>query len=451
MAEAQITGGKIKITSKSPGTVTITVLDANYNEATIKVKVNANGSITVAAKDIVKYDPASPPPAGSFPVTDNSIANTEAVLGLIGEAVDAAGSSAISAAITGGKITITATASGAATLTVKAGDINEKPGHRAVIGVVVSAGGKIITSITRYEAPSPKGRTYMSWNTKYVFEPSTGTSGVVTCYANFYDNGQNDYVLEGGKFKYWPTMTGTYSYNAAAKTVIITPTKIAEEFDEDEDGYPGYTEPFTRSQLQARYTQWWNSLSKAEQDAEKQEFPNQSFAEALKESLDADFAPRTYDYSFSLDESVLFLDEKLPTAKGTNELSGKTFELGWYDNGEWQPATGSTIEFTATKYEVKYNGTVRETGSYSYDTSNTSSEGKRVYLKVDEVSVWTGSGYSLMTRSEYYDAIKDDDVSNNYYGTAYFANADEYKQAQVNDNFDMNASRYTLNPNRVRN
>jgi hypothetical protein len=448
VATAAISSGKVAITSVSPGTVNITVLDSSYNEVTIKVTVKADGSITIAAKDIVKYDPADAP---SFPAEspEESLDNTEAVLGLTGDSVAVDPTGAISAAIENGKIKITASASGAAVITVNAADIAAKPGHKAVIDVVVTAAGKIITSITKYEAPSPKGRTYIDWNAKIVF----GTAGEVTVYGTFYDESADSYVLAGGKFKYWPMLTGTYTYNATAKTVTFTPTKVADPLDEDDDGYPGYTDLLTRSQSQTMYTPWWNSRSAEEKEEFKQEeFPSQSFNEALKEMLDEEFAPRIYTYSFSLDESVLFLAESLPANRGANELNGKTFAIGWYNNGEWQEDTSRTVEFTsADEYKVEYSGgggtPVQETGHYAYDTSNTSSEGKRVYLKPDKVAGWLSPG--LVTRSEFYEAIKDEDFSSGYqYG--YFANDSEYKQVQTNASFELGSSRYTLSPNRVR-
>jgi hypothetical protein len=58
VATAEITGGKIKITSVSAGSATITVSDAANHNATIQVSVAANGSITIVA--IAKYESTNP-------------------------------------------------------------------------------------------------------------------------------------------------------------------------------------------------------------------------------------------------------------------------------------------------------------------------------------------------------------------------------------------------------
>jgi hypothetical protein len=57
VATVEITGGKIKITSASAGSATITVSDAANHNATIQVTVAASGSITIGA--ITKYASAN--------------------------------------------------------------------------------------------------------------------------------------------------------------------------------------------------------------------------------------------------------------------------------------------------------------------------------------------------------------------------------------------------------
>jgi hypothetical protein len=58
VATAEITGGKIKITSVSAGSAAITVSDAANHNATIQVSVVASGSIAIGA--IVKYESTNP-------------------------------------------------------------------------------------------------------------------------------------------------------------------------------------------------------------------------------------------------------------------------------------------------------------------------------------------------------------------------------------------------------
>jgi hypothetical protein len=58
VADVEISGGKIKITSVSAGSATITVADAADHKATIAVTVAADGSITIGA--ITKYESTNP-------------------------------------------------------------------------------------------------------------------------------------------------------------------------------------------------------------------------------------------------------------------------------------------------------------------------------------------------------------------------------------------------------
>jgi hypothetical protein len=422
VATVVVESGNIVITSTGQGTVIISVLDASWNEATIQVTVHADGSITIAANGIEKYDPNKP--TLTFP-QEKLIDNTVAVLGLIGTTVSPE-SGSISANIeSNSKIKITATAAGTAAITVQGTRDTNQAAYKATIDVVVTAAGKIITSITPYVTPSPSGKTYFDRSSKTVFEPTTGTTGAVTIHSMSYD--QTDYVIENDKYKYWPTLEGTYTYNATSKTVTIIPQKIANSFD----GSPGYTEPLTRSELGNNYREWWNGLSDEEKTAALANMGGMSFEQVLAAELNEDFASLSYTYSFSDDESVLFLDEALPTPKGTDELAGKTL------TGR-DPAT---FEFSATgrEYTLKYSGTAYTTGHYSYDTTNVSDEGTRVYLKPD--AVWTGTAF--LTRSAYYEASKTWTLPD--YHDKFETDA-ACIQAQTNNSFGLMGTRYKLAP-----
>ncbi|MDR2897221.1 MAG: hypothetical protein LBU99_00285 [Spirochaetaceae bacterium] len=80
------------------------------------------------------------------------------------------------------------------------------------------------------------------------------------------------------------------------------------------------------------------------------------------------FADRACAYSFSADETALFLAQSLPANKGTNELAGQTYS----DSG-----TGTYV-FTADTYTTTSGLT--ETGSYSYDSIE-----EYVYLRPETV------------------------------------------------------------------
>ena len=140
IAEAKISGGKIMITSKSAGQVTITVSDAASHQATIQVTVSATGGITIGT--ITKYVPTSTFTSS----TDSSTANNVATLGLIGTSISSSNNDVAVAEIKNDKIAITSQAIGQATITV-----SDTASHHATISVTVDANGAIVIgSITKY-------------------------------------------------------------------------------------------------------------------------------------------------------------------------------------------------------------------------------------------------------------------------------------------------------------
>jgi hypothetical protein len=135
IATAAISGGKIRITSVGTGAATVTVSDGT-NNTTIAVSVAATGAITLT---VSKYSPTF------TPATNESIANTEAVLGLVGTSAVSDKPEIATTAISGGKIKITSVGTGAATVTV-----SDDANHKAAIAVSVAATGAITLSVSPY-------------------------------------------------------------------------------------------------------------------------------------------------------------------------------------------------------------------------------------------------------------------------------------------------------------
>lgn len=137
----------------------------------------------------------------------------------------------------------------------------------------------------------------------------------------------------------------------------------------------------------------------------------------LSSMYDEEFAPKTYDYQFATDNSLL-VQEKLPANKGSNELSGKTFTSTW--------SSDRSYTFTANTYtitEVWYDSlqTV-ETGTYAYDST-----AKEVWLRPEKIY---------------------DKTMPQYYTESYYSNAAE-KAADTNSSFRAEREDYSLNPNTI--
>jgi hypothetical protein len=224
-------------------------------------------------------------------------------------------------------------------------------------------------------------------------------------------------VLTGGKITWVEVENGKYSWNATEKSVTLAPEHTVDEIDTNE----GWGSLKDMAELLDLYRDANVSEGWGETDASLITYVNETFA------------AREYGYSFSTDATeVLFLDAPLPANVGANELSGKTYEAtNWI---------GCTVEFTnATDYEVT-NGSVIETGKYSYDRTSINqddypSDATRVYLKPTQV-FYSGS---LKTRTQYYDAIKGNVTADP------FLSAAEYNAAQANGTFEISSKRYWKN------
>ncbi len=133
--------------------------------------------------------------------TDNTTANDEATLGLVGTTVSSSDENVATAAIADGKIVITSVGAGEATITVKDASDNE-----ATIAVTVAADGTItIGEITKYEVPKytvtftvTDGETAIEGATITIAE-QTLTTGA---------DGKASIELENGTYAYGVTAEG---------------------------------------------------------------------------------------------------------------------------------------------------------------------------------------------------------------------------------------------------
>jgi hypothetical protein len=262
------------------------------------------------------------------------------------------------------------------------------------------------------------GKTYFDYSEKIVFS-TTGegaANGTFTVSHTVWNNDNNQYELEGGKYKYVDTQTGYYSWNETAKTVTISPEKVARR---DNEGYgPLQAKAEYRAAMQAMLDQYKKEMGEAEFNKALASEGFSSAAAYLDYAVAEEFGNVTYNYAFSADGKALFLDEPLPASKGTNELAGQTFNGTTWNGDDDVKDTSQTYVFTATgcTYTRIWGGDNPQTESYTY--AYNSSE-KMVYLRTP-----------ITGRDASYNA-----QSNNTYND-YFGSADEYNAAQVNSQYN---------------
>lgn len=269
-------------------------------------------------------------------------------------------------------------------------------------------------------ANAVSGRTYYVSGEKTVFSATTtGTAnGTYTVGITVTDD-DGDPVLEDGKYKYADIETGTYTWNDEDQTVTLKPQKVNGN----------KTEAALRLEIQAYYNTMRQIMGETEFNQYLSSLGYSSLTAFVNSEVNKAFSNKTKAYSFSGDETALFLEDILPANKGTNELSGETYyELSWYL--EWDDDAEEDIlkenedtkyVFDASCYTISsYDGsdyTEIETGSYAYDSSL-----KRVWLKPS-----TKDG---KTRAEYYD---EESAPSDHY----FADDDAYRAAETNDRFRL--------------
>ena len=142
--------------------------------------------------------------------------------------------------------------------------------------------------------------------------------------------------------------------------------------------------------------------------------------------FDEEFAPKTYDYQFATDNSLL-VQEKLPANKGSNELSGKTFTSTWSSDISYTFTENTYTKNIYTITEDWYNSpqTV-ETGTYAYDST-----AKEVWLRPEKIN---------------------DKTMPQYYTESYYNNAAEKaaeKAADTNSRFRAEREDYSLDSNSI--
>ncbi|MGI6488338.1 MAG: S-layer homology domain-containing protein [Syntrophothermaceae bacterium] len=177
-ATVDVTGASITGTAKVGETLTAVVAPENATNVTYQWQANTGvegvyediagatnatfivpeGLVGKKIKIVISGDnssiatsPATEAVAALFSsITDNSTANDEATLGLVGITVSSGDENVATAEIVEGKIAITSVGAGSATITVKDASENE-----ATIAVTVALDGTItIGEITKYEAPA---------------------------------------------------------------------------------------------------------------------------------------------------------------------------------------------------------------------------------------------------------------------------------------------------------
>jgi hypothetical protein len=264
------------------------------------------------------------------------------------------------------------------------------------------------------------GKTYFDTRKKIVFDTTTSgatSGGYKIWHTNSIDEAPYVELLEGGKYKYIEIENGTYSWDETAKTVTLKPEKVATSHSDWGDW--GVLQ--NRTEFRAYEQEAINGLSPEELAEELAEDGFSSVSACLDYWVnEVYFANNPHNYAFSEDgedSEALFLDQRLPANKGTNELSGKTF------HGKW--TTAATYVFTASDYTYTSNDgtTTTVTGTYAYD-----SQRKYVYLK--PATTDRKSKYSSQT------------TSNTTNESGYFINVTEYNAAQVNSQYRLENGRY---------
>jgi len=112
--------------------------------------------------------------------------------------------------------------------------------------------------------------------------------------------------------------------------------------------------------------------------------------------VNKEFKNITYTYSFSSNGEALFLQETLPTNKGTNEFSGQTYTFGFFST--------YSLVFTATGFTLSHTSPLGEQlteGVYAYDSSYFFPE----YGGIVTIVWFKPTKIDGKTMSEYYDEV----------------------------------------------
>jgi hypothetical protein len=269
------------------------------------------------------------------------------------------------------------------------------------------------------------GKTYFNYDEKIEFAATAdgAANGTYTRQAvkeSYSEQNGREQVLVNGKYTYAVMETGFYTWDETAKTVTLSPEKIAS-YSEDYSIGPLQTKAEYRTAMQAEINQYIQGMTSAQINAALASMGFSSVAAYLDYEVAETFKNVTNNYAFSADNKSLFLDPALPANKGTNELSGQTYYgVSWNDDDEPVKDTNITYVFTAADCTFRYSSYDSTTYIYAYDSA-----AKRVYLKTP-----------VTNRSADYQSA----LTNTTAG--YFATADDNCAAQVNSQYGRRLDEY---------
>jgi len=233
------------------------------------------------------------------------------------------------------------------------------------------------------------GKTYYTSNSITIFSTTANdaTTGTYTVKGTVWDFKKDDYVLANGKFTYADEESGTYSWNEGAKTVTLKPEKVACPPTGSDSFSPGplVNKANYRKKVQASFDYYKKEMGEADFNAMLQyAYGSSNIKDAINYRVNDAFSNATRSYSFTTDESILFLEWPLPANKGANEFSGQTYH-GLID--DIVKDENHTYVFTAASYtETRWDSNENEileiiTGSYAYDSSE-----KQVWLQPETIN-----------------------------------------------------------------
>jgi hypothetical protein len=188
-------------------------------------------------------------------------------------------------------------------------------------------------------------------------------------------------ILHQLGYTYPEGKTGAYSWNETAKTITLKPERVALA---GTDGYgPLEDKTASRVSMQAVLNLQREQWGEEKFNRYLSSFGSSSIDAYLDYEVAETFAKETYNYTFSTDNTVLFLDRVLPAKKGANQLNGQTYNGRQYnDDYSYTKNTGQVYTFTASDYTYTnidtgasyLNG--NHSGTYTYDSAQ-----KRFWLK----------------------------------------------------------------------
>ena len=149
-----------------------------------------------------------------------------------------------------------------------------------------------------------------------------------------------------------------------------------------------------------------------------------SIEEYIEYYINLVFTLTTYRYSFSADGKALFMQETLPQNKGSNVLSGQTYNgLTWdSEQDKMVKDTHTVYTFTASSYTYTMNTSENTTGSYAIDSVGNNGY-KWVYLCPETIDG--------KNQNQYYEMAKQSWPS----GDSRYMNKEDYWAAETNGMF----------------